>query len=391
MNRPLIITIGIVVVLLVLGLWVYLLLFGAPKSSGEVFSNLGFTIAQQEVTITPPANIPLPTTTVDTTGEALRQLTTRPVAGFTLLNTASSSVVRYIERGTGHMYEIDLSTGKEIALSRTTVPKTAEAVFNATGATVALTSHDQYQTNVFVGTLGEAINLEGIQLQPGAKNIAFASDEDVLYTVTTNGTTQGYRHNIETLSQTELFAFNYTNIDMGWGGDLAQIYLATKPAYNLEGYIYTTEGGILTPAAPSAYGLSALYSNDELITTFTRGGTYTSVVQTKEGQQRQLPILALKEKCVFDTFTTNFIWCAAPLSTSNPQFVENWYKGITTSVDHLWLVDTQGGEAQLYANFEDLSGRTIDVSSISINNTGTALSFTNKLDHTLWLYDLTVE
>tara|TARA_B100000745_G_C20134969_1_gene389033 strand:+ start:563 stop:1741 length:1179 start_codon:yes stop_codon:yes gene_type:complete len=392
MNRPLIITIGIVVILFVLGLWVYLLLFGTPNNSGEVFSNLGFKLSPQEVTITPPvADVPLPETTVDTTGEALRQLTTRPVAGFIFINTASSSMVRYAERGTGYIYEIDLTTGKEESLSRTTIPQVAEAVFSPSGDTVALTSYNQYVTSVFVGTLGEEINLEGIQLQPGAENISFASDEDVLYTVGSNGTTKGYRHNITTQSRSEVFSFNYSNIDVGWGSNLDDIYIATKPSQNLEGYIYKTENNTLTPITPPARGLSALYSNNNIITTFVQSDKYKSVSQSSNGARNPLPILALKEKCDFDVFAKDYVWCAAPATITNADFAEDWYKGITTSNDLLWLVNIPEGEAQLYANFQDLSGRIIDVSEIAINSDGTALSFTNKLDHTLWLYALTAE
>lgn len=392
MNRPLFITIGIVVILVVFGIWIYLLLFGSPHNSGEVFSNLGFELSPQEVTIAPPtANTPLPETTVDTTTDALRQLTTRPVAGFTFIDTASSSAVRYVERGTGHVYEINLATGNETSLSRTTIPQVAEAVFSPSGDTMALTSYNGYTTNVLVGTIGEESNLEGIQLQPGAKNIAFASDQDVLYTITNSGTTKGYRHNITTLNRSELFSFNYSNIDMGWGSNLDNIYLATKPAHNLEGYIYTTNNNILTPIIPPAFGLSALYNNQNILTTQVENNTYTSVAHTDTEESFSLPILTLKEKCVFDIFTDDYVWCAAPLPISDATFVENWYKGTITSNDFLWLVDIQGGQARLYANFQDLSGRIIDVNSINISANGTLLSFTNKLDHTLWLYDLTVE
>jgi len=104
-----------------------------------------------------------------------------------------------------------------------------------------------------------------------------------------------------------------------------------------------------------------------------------------------LPILALKDKCVFDSFTDEYLWCAAPNTSEEATFVEDWYKGTLTSEDNLWLIELAAGEARLYADFKNLSGRTIDVSEITINETGTAITFTNKTDHTLWLYDLTVE
>ena len=54
MNRALVITVGIVIIIIVLGVWVYLMLFGTPEKTGDVFTNLGFEISQQDTTIAPP-------------------------------------------------------------------------------------------------------------------------------------------------------------------------------------------------------------------------------------------------------------------------------------------------------------------------------------------------
>lgn len=392
MNRAIIITIGIIIIILVLGVWVYLMFFGTPDNSKEVFANLGFEIAQQDTTITPPVNNQPLDTLVDTQSrDALRQLTTRPIAGFTFASTSAGQTVRYIERGTGHMYEINLESGQEDMLSRTTIPQVSSAVFAPSGKTVALTSYNEYQSNVFVGTLADDVNLSGITLQPDARNLSFSTDNEVLYTVATNGTTKGYTHNIQTLSQSEVFSMNYTNLDIAWGGGLDKTYLTTKPSRELEGFIYTTEDNTLTPATYSAYGLSALFTNDSILTTSIQDDSYISSVIDSTGKTQNLPILALKEKCVFDTFSANYVWCAAPISEIPASFVENWYKGTVTSADNLWLVNTANQTAQLYANPENLVGRTIDVKNIDTNTTGDYLAFTNKIDHTLWLYDLTIE
>ncbi|MFT5849384.1 MAG: hypothetical protein ACI9H6_000191 [Patiriisocius sp.] len=390
MNRALIITIGIVIIILVLAVWVYLMLFGTPKGTGEVFTNLGFELSSQGTTIqTPEPDNILPDVIVDTQTAALRQLTTRPVAGFTFASTTFGQTVRYVERGTGHIYEINLDTGIETPLSRTTVPKVSEAVFSPGGETIALTSYNQYTPEVFVGTLAGDINITGIALQPGADNIVFETDTEIRYSLNNNGTTKGFSHDIETLVQRELFSFNYINLDVSWGSDLDEIYLSTKPAHNHEGFIYTIANNILTPATFSANGLSALITNNYIVTTYNSDGRYASGVVDTRGEFKTLPLLALKEKCVSTPPNNGLVWCAAPLETDSPTFVEDWYKGIRTSADHFWLLDVQSQTARLEASPVDLVGRTIDVSDISINPEGQLLTFTNKIDHTLWLYDTT--
>jgi len=389
MNRALIITIGIVIIILILGVWVYLMLFGTPEKGGDVFTNLGFELSVQDTTIAPPVDSQPIETLVDTqSGAALRQLTTRPIAGFAFISASSSTYVRYVERGTGHMYQINLDTGVENILSRTTVPRVTKAIFSPNANTVALTSYDDYLSNVFVGTLDDDSNLIGIALQPGANNISFSSDEDVLYAISNKGDTQGYTHNIHTLVQSELFSIDYSNLDIAWGSDLEEMYLTTKPSKELEGFIYTTKDNVLTPTIFSAYGLSALFSNDYIIATHINGDIYTSIAVDTLESEYELPIIALKEKCVPDTIITGYLWCAAPFTDTTPSFVEDWYKGTVTSDDSLWHVDILGQTAQLSATPKNLIGRQIDVLSIKINTAGSNLSFINKIDHTLWLYDL---
>jgi len=368
------------------------MLFGAPKETKEVFTNLGFEFSSQGTTIQPPQpDSVLPDMVINTKDAALRQLTTRPVAGFIFASTTNGKTVRYVERGTGHIYEINLDSGVESALSRTTVPKVSTAVFSPDGSTVAFTSYNQYTSEVFVGTLGSETNIIGIALQPGAENIAFETNTEIHYTLTNNGTTKGYTHDIETLTQREVFSFNYANVDMSWGSGLDSIYLSTKPAHNLEGFIYTIVNNILTPATFSANGLSALVTNNHIVTTYTVDNVYTSGVIHKDGTFKALPLLALKEKCAPYPFDTNFMWCAAPLDVTSPTFVEDWYKGIHTSEDYFWYLNLDDQTAQLKANPIILTGRTIDVSKISIHQGGQLLAFTNKIDHTLWLYDTTAE
>jgi hypothetical protein len=390
MNRALVITIGIVIIILVLGVWVYLMLFGTPEKPGEVFTNLGFEISQQDTAITPPSpNIPLETLVDTQSGASLRQLTTRPIAGFTFASTSNGTAVRYVERGTGHVYQILLESGTESILSGTTIPRVSEAVFSPDANTVALSSYTNNQSDVFVGKLSADGNLLGISLQPGAENIAFSSDDEVLYTIATQGTTRGYTHNIDTLAQTELFSMNYTNLDVGWGSDLNVTYLATKPSQELEGFIYTVAGNILTPATFSAYGLSALFNNDYILTTYIKDGVYTSSAIDTDGISYDLPLIALKEKCVFDTNNSNLVWCAAPIQDISTSYVEDWYKGIITSEDYLWRINIATQTAQLFADPERLTGRSVDIKSIAISSDGTLLTFTNKINQTLWLFETT--
>ena len=124
MNRPLIITIGIVILLAVISLWVYLLAYGAPQAPREVFTNLGLFNGQIEEGVTPmveeDAGISLALS-----NEPLQQISTRAIAGFGFSSSTQGDKIRYAELGTGHIYEIDMVNATELQITLTTFPQTA--------------------------------------------------------------------------------------------------------------------------------------------------------------------------------------------------------------------------------------------------------------------------
>lgn len=387
MNRPLIITIGIAILLLILGIWLYLFLFGTPDDSGEVFANLGFTPGGQQTTITPPEDSAPIEALVDTTTGKLRQLTTRPVAGFMATTTATGEAVRYAERGTGHVYEIDLATGVETIISRTTIPQTAEAVFAPNATAVALTAYANYSSQSMVGTIENGA-LTNVALEPGAENIAFLDDSTVLYTIVRDGATTGYRQSLSNSSRSEVFTFNFTNLDVGWGRELSETYIATKPAANLSGFVYTIVDNTVTPATASARGLSAFYHNEALVASYQVENEFVSAYAPKVGSRVKLPVLALKEKCTFDAFNPTYVWCGAGISTVSGDTVAAWYKGTYQFSDNLWLIDLKNQSAALSVSPPVEIGRSLDMVDLQINTTGTAIMFKHKNDQTLWLYDV---
>lgn len=383
MNRPLIITIGITIVLFVLSVWVYLLVFGTPKETKDIFANLGVIEPSEEIVEIVPAN-----TTSDRsgklalTGSALQQLTTRAVAGFAF---ASSSIVRYVERGTGHMYEINLDSGVETQISLTTFPQTVKAIFSPKATEVALISYIQYEQKVSIGAINsDTEQIEVIAFPYNAQNISFADETTVYFTLEEDKKTTGYTYNLEAHSQLKLFTTQLQDIIV-WGSDVSgEMYIQTKPTKYLEGYLYTISENVLTAVTSPAYGLTSFINGEYIITSEVKDLSYVSQWLHDDTSTNQ-PILMIKEKCVFDPIEVAKTWCASPLET-NSDYLENWYKGKLTSQDYLWSTSLDAQSSTLIGDLSTLSGRTIDVTDISINTDGAILLFGNKIDQTLWIY-----
>jgi len=389
MNRPIIITTGILILLIVLGVWIYILFFGTPTSSQEVFTNLGFQLGTQGTTITPPSDSTPIENLVDTNTGTLRQLTTREVAGYVSTTTANAEIIRYVEKGTGHIFDINLQTGVETILSNTTLPKIAVAIWNKTADAVALITYDNYYQNVTVGVLKNGL-LETTALETNAKNIAFDAQGNVLYTVISNGSTIGYSQNLTTGTRTAVFSAPLIDVVVDWKQTLHPTYVTTSYSEALAGYTYepTNTGSLQSVLGPFT-GLQTEFINTVMLLSSLENNTYRSRLLGVNDNTLELPFLALREKCTFFTIDENtLLTCAAPIDKPTSGSAEEWYRGAYAFSDMFWLVNSKTGITQLLSDPLTEVGRTLDAIDVQMSEEARGIGFINKTDNTLWVLSL---
>ena len=154
MKKQIIIFSGIVIIFTLLLVWVYLLFFGTPKSSEQVINDLGFGDGDAEI-----LNNTIGSSTesmINTNRPKLRQLTTKPVAGFNEIlatNTEKLPTIYYVEMGTGHIYSINLDSGEETRISATTMAGTNIASITNTGEYVIMGNKNNKTFPLIVGKI----------------------------------------------------------------------------------------------------------------------------------------------------------------------------------------------------------------------------------------------
>ena len=386
MKKKILITFGIILTILILGVWAYLFTFGAPKNTAEIFTNFGMGGDAEIVPIPESTTIDTGDSTTTGTPQALKQLTTRPVAGAVFTNEGSA--IRYVEQGTGHIYSIDLTNGTETLISGTTLPGTRNAVFSKDGASVAITISDGGNLKTLVGEVGKegGQNFTGVALPQGAVEIYFSNATNTLmYALKGTTGTTGYSYNTKKETGTQLFSIPLRDIHVLWEGD--QIYVYTVPTNAQTGYMYKIVKNDLTYVTEGGRGLLGFISNNNPIVTRTDvSGVYSYYIQEKTDTPTQVVIIP--EKCVGGK---NLLYCSVPRDFGNTEaFPDNWYKGVTSYSDILWEIDTPVGVATPLSDFELESGRQIDVSNIGISSDDTRLYLINKNDNTLWMFDTRV-
>ncbi|MAZ30074.1 hypothetical protein CL655_02200 [bacterium] len=379
MNKPLIITIAVGVLILALGSWLYLFLFGAPQTPNEIFTDLGIVpAAEQSVTPTSTNTAGSVSTLVDTSvDQALQQLTIRPVAGFIALDER----VRYVEQGTGHVYEIDVASGNETRISNTTVPTVTGAYFSSDGARVVLVSELPTERVVIIGTISSGA-LSTTQLPPEAQDLAFVGSSTLQYSISDTTSTTGYTYDVTSGSQQQSFTVPFAAVRVVYAG--GQTYLYNKPAVNLEGAVYTITNRSLTPISLAAFGLTARFADTNWYAlSFNQNNTLESrTVNRATSEAFQLPIVMVPDKC---DWVESILYCAAPFTVERHTYIEEWYKGIVRSDDVLWRINPRNESATLVVNPNASVGRPLDMTGLSATSDGAVL-FVNRLDNTLWRY-----
>ncbi|MBI4086887.1 hypothetical protein HY416_02810 [Candidatus Kaiserbacteria bacterium] len=377
------IIVGIVIFIILLlgGAWWYLLMNGRPE---------GFAIPNPFGGTDPGAFTPPPETPVEefsTSTGALRKLSTNPVAGAIAITRDGKTYARFVERGTGHVYEADPENGTTVRLTNTTIPRVIEAVWSPQGSRAVLKAESaDGEARVFVGTIERADNGEGTlvtdDLPATAKNIAFSpTGESVLYTVPSADGSTGYEHNLKTDTRTVRFTSPLQDIVAVWE---PTVVVYTAPSADLPGYAY--EGPAQKRIAGGIRGLTIFPMPTRHIISYMEGDSFVSRVDTPSGMSLGIPVFP--EKCAADPGRTTVLWCAAPDTLAPGRYPDEWYEGSMSFEDSLWGLDLEAGSAMLRSTLREEASEIIDATGMSISDNGALLTFINKRNGSLWSYTL---
>ncbi len=376
------IIIGSILTIALLGAaWWYLLMYGRPKSLSDVPNPFATTTDV-------PRDTPAPATTTPMGTGPLRKIATTPSAGAVMLSREGTTFVRYMERGTGHIFEVDTNSGATERITGTTIPRTTSAVWSPQGSRVILTTEDGTGgVRIFAGTIERADEGAGIlttsEIEGSAKSIAFASSsESVYYTTTTSGTgSTGYTHNLQTGKRVVRFTAPLRDMVVRWE-PLLTIY--TTPSARVRGYAY--RGTPLLRLTGGVGGLMILPTNGGQVISYAQNKSLISRINTLDGTVIGIPVFP--EKCAAEKTGGGHLWCGAPLALAPAMYPDSWYDGSISFDDSIWKVDLQTGSAAVMSNPSVDVHEAIDATDMQVNDAGTMLLFINKKDGSLWIQEI---
>lgn len=372
-------------------------------------------------TTTEPRPVRIPT---------LRLLSSTPIGGYGASTTASTTIVRWVDRGRGNVYEARGDTLEIATLSNTVVPKIVDSIWGreissfvaaifdtdnmldhvyaelrarpiptpaTSTATSTSTTSTSDQTGLGVGADGRTVTpfeLKGTSLPDNIIGYAASPKKDrLLMLVADNEGSTAYLSTFDGKSVTQLFRTPLTQINVAWPEENT-IVVTTRGTATEGGFLYFVDPktGIWRKILGPVAGLSAVVSTDAkriiVSTTGNQKNVLTSIYTVSEGKGIDALVRTIADKCAWGNFYKELVYCAVPSPLPEAVYPDDWYKGTISTVDKIWQINSVTGELKIVSSITDTSDRLIDAFNLSLDDKDNFLFFMNKNDLSFWSLDL---
>lgn len=332
----------------------------------------------------------------------LKELSMRPSAGAIALATSSQIFVRFVEKGTGNVYEVSPENSTETRLSNTTIPKIQEVIWqgDATHLIARYTKDGEGDTiQSYYAALGTPApgetdgSLQGSYLSDNIASIATNPDQNkIFYIIGNSGGSTGIMSNWNGTGKVQIFASPLKEWLPEWQ-TVNTVSLLTKPSANVSGFLFflNTKNGALRRAMSGIPGLSAIVSPDSNLALYSQSGPSglsLNLYSFKTGTSESVAVATLPEKCIWSKNDLTTIYCAVPKYLPTGAYPDDWYQGAVSFSDDIWKIDAATGVARLTARLKDSSGKEIDAINLFMDKKENYLFFTNKNDFHMWSLNL---
>lgn len=366
---------------------------------------------------TPDTSEPLPPVVEKV--DPLVQLSTTPIAGFgftsgekTVTESASLvatstgikksivkiSLIRYIEKATGHIFERELPGGSETQVANTTLPGAQEALVAGSTALYRYLDTNGHTIKTFSGILptpeadGSFPEMKGTFLTDDTLAITLSPDLKKIFTlIPFDSGVMGNVSELDGTKKTKVFDSAFTEWLPQWVG-ATTVVLTTKASGLAPGFAYLLDtnkksfsrlmgniSGLTTNTSPSVK--YSLYS------TSITGGFESNIFDVLSGSKIPLTKNTLPEKCTWSK-TSLWVICAVPDTIPTGIYPDIWYQGRVSFTDTFWKIDAKTGVAVFIESpFKDKK-LSLDAINLALDPDESHLYFIDKTKENLWQLSL---
>jgi hypothetical protein len=330
----------------------------------------------------------------------LFRISNTPVAGMVSFNKKSvGEVVRFVDRSTGHIYDVNPLTLEKIQITNNTFPKIQEADFKNDGSSVLL----RYLVN----------NTDTVQNLSASLTAPKSTSTGELYTVTSvllagniDGVSVGPTNSLAVVLKdagsviisgfdgsktSNLFISGFSDWNISWP-TTSLIEITTKASASIPGYAYdlNSTSGSMTKILGPLNALTSIQSTDGKRVAYSYNLNGKSVFAYKNLSDGSGDIIlpsTFADKCVWSQKSVSSIYCGTPSSIRQNE-PDNWYQGITHFSDQIWKFDTVTLISLLVADPKKDFNTSVDMINPTLSPNEDYLFFINKNDLSLWALKL---
>lgn len=325
----------------------------------------------------------------------LRQLYERPVAGAITFEDTGTSTIRFVERETGHVFEMREDERVPRRVTNTTLPRIQEALWANSETVLVRYLNDEGSVQTYIGNVSpstEEGELVGTFLAQDAMSPAVRSGA-VFYTVAAER--RGYVQNLAERTVRSVLPTSFTEWLPAWLSP-TKLALTSKPSASALSTLYflNTQTGTMERILGNRYGFTTLVSpetNRLLFSESTGSGFSLGMFDIDTAVVKTLPQQTLPEKCTWSSLEKEVAYCGIPESIPPGKYPDRWYQGRVSFSDSIWKMNVEDGTSELLIRPGDAARTAIDLVEPHLTEDESHLVFINKKDGTLWSLSLPKE
>lgn len=305
--------------------------------------------------------------------------------------TTTKKVIRYVSRRNGYVYEIEGST-TPLQITNISIPNIYEAVFTNSNNNVLLRFLRDDKT---IATYNVSIPKENIDGTRTQLNGSFLPDNITSIAVSPNTSRIAYLipningstvsiSDFANLKKTTLLENTFREWSLSWPQE-KKVFLQTKPSHSVKGFLYSfdTPEKRLRRTLSDIFGLTSSVSPSGgyiLYSESLQDSFVGRIYNTKDNSDISLGLAILPEKCVW--MKNDNLVCAGGELVGG-KYPDDWYQGLVSLSDKVYLIDVSGGIRTLF----DGSEQSFDMINLSLDESSRLLYFINKPTGELWRFN----
>ena len=332
----------------------------------------------------------------------LRKISNEPVAGAVLLNSGSTTIVRFVYKSTGNVYEARSDSSTISRITNTTIPKINRAIWLPDGSgfltqkagesgfveTSYIRLRSSTATSSEITTRYETVTSN---LPSDIEEIAPSPDSKKIFYYTAEAGMKGFLANPDGTNPSLVYSGTVAEWTIEWFGTNS-ILLTTKASFGSEsfGYLLNPTNKSTSKIFGGIMGGSALTRGDGKYILTSSGGSSPFLLSINTASSETAADLLVKtfsEKCAWKG-NTLFLICGIPKVIPSGNYPDAWYQGILSTNDFVDMIDIERKTVTPISDPEKETDEKINVDKMMISKDGRYASFLNKEDQSLWLLEI---